>query len=200
MRAKRQLSEGDESWRAFFLELRDELSCRTMERFEGLKIIGGSSLPIDDEPASLHHVAAANKLASSGLSSLKDLSRTDMVYTSVFWIPATSTSFCLNESYKYLCGGFFKPPYVYCDYDCDCDKRRGVPGRLIGRARRFFFLYDYRRGCDGFVGTQQVRVPLFVACLIGLYYALLCAVGANTSGLGGREDLLPVKKVNLRVR
>ena len=71
-RAKRQLSEGDESWRVFFLELRDELSCRTMERFEGLKIIGGSSSPIDDEPASLHHVAAANKLASSGLSSLKD--------------------------------------------------------------------------------------------------------------------------------
>ena len=72
-RVTRQLSEGDESWRAFFLELRDELSCRTMERFEGLKIIGGSSSPIDDEPASLHRVAAANKLASSGLSSLKDL-------------------------------------------------------------------------------------------------------------------------------
>ena len=44
-----------------------------MERFEGLKIIGGSSSPIDDEPTSLHHVAAANKLGSSGLSCLKDL-------------------------------------------------------------------------------------------------------------------------------
>ena len=72
-RAKKRLSEGDESWKAFFLELRDELSRRTMERFEGLKIVGGSSSPIDDEPASLHHVAAANKLASSGLACLKDL-------------------------------------------------------------------------------------------------------------------------------
>ena len=71
-RVKREFSEGNEARKADFFELRSELSHKAMERFQSIKVFGGSSFAVADEPAGLYHIAQASKNLSSGLSCLKD--------------------------------------------------------------------------------------------------------------------------------